>query len=95
MEPVNVRFEWRCPHCGHNNVGYKPVENSWGAMGTHLMYCDVEDGGCDNRFAIQVRAYVRVRVFTLTEVSDSHPEDWGKDTDDEAEARTDYADPLN
>lgn len=68
-ETINLKYEWQCPHCGHNNAGYAPLTGSFGQMAMQVDYCDVETGGCDKQVAIQPRAQVSTTVYQLVEAN--------------------------
>ena len=89
-EKVEIRYEWTCPHCGHRNSGFATVRDRHGSLSPALTYCDIEDGGCDRMVAVRPRLLVQTEVFALVSADDTR-RDVGKDTDEEAEARTDYA----
>jgi hypothetical protein len=61
---MNAVFTVKCPYCGFLNKrttdrNYEPVQ---------LIYCQVEEGGCDNQFAYQpdITVTVDVKVFKLS-----------------------------
>jgi hypothetical protein len=59
------KIEWKCPYCGHVHSCWKPVEDS-----AEVAYCDSEDGGCDRRVVLDIRASLTVRVSRIEEDSD-------------------------
>lgn len=89
-EKIEVRYEWTCPHCQHRNSGLVAVRDRYGSLSAALVYCDIEDGGCDRMVAVKPRLLVHTEVYALVSADDTR-RDVGKDTDEEAEARTDFA----
>jgi len=55
-------YEIACPICAH--VGRYSVDPNEHSPLVTLLYCDVEQGGCDRQFAVEVCLHVRVEVHT-------------------------------
>jgi phage terminase large subunit GpA-like protein len=65
---VPDRFYVICPHCGQQNILMADDVNygGWATVG-----CDAEEGGCDETFAVHIRAEYHKTTYVLTEKS--HP----------------------
>lgn len=74
-KPLELRFEWQCPHCGHVNTALGRVTSKWGTMETKVVYCDTEEGGCGCRVAVEPCAAVAAAVYKLVPVERRYIED--------------------
>ena len=63
-------FTWECPKCGHENAVV--ITNTSMFSKPQTMRCFLEDGGCDEMFAIQATPITtwEVKVFELVEVKE-------------------------
>ena len=68
-----LRFTWECPNCGFINKAYAELQDTHGTMETRLIYCDVDEGGCDTKFAVEPRATVTATVYKLVKVEEDDP----------------------
>ena len=51
-------FKWTCPYCKHEN---KSVTNKR----TELLYCDAEEGGCDQLVVVKFIVTTSTEVFKV------------------------------
>jgi len=51
----DLRFEWKCPHCGFSQRHVGPLPSVNGGRESELVYCDSEEGGCDKLVALEWR----------------------------------------
>jgi len=61
-----ITFQWVCPECGHANVGSADIFEK-ATFKMDYMYCDSENGGCDERFVFDYTINIEPRIFKLTE----------------------------
>lgn len=61
---IRISVHFKCPHCGTPDAMINPEE---AGLITH--YCDIEQGGCDQPFVIEVpyQEDIKVRTFTIYE----------------------------
>ena len=58
-----IRPKLKCPHCGTDNATLLTIDS--GIMNRFFIRCDVEIGGCDELFAIEVNMKTDVTVWKL------------------------------
>lgn len=63
----DFHYTYKCPHCGAKQTRYCPTEDS-GLP--HVVYCDVEGGGCDRMLVVKVDL---VPTVTVWKVEDQAP----------------------
>ena len=60
---LTIRPKLKCPHCGTDNATLLTVDSV--IMNRFFIRCDVEIGGCDELFAIEVNMKTDVTVWKL------------------------------
>ncbi len=61
---ITVRATAVCPYCGYQNEW--PVKvSSYDTDNRFFLYCDCEDGGCDELIAVQVSVRTLTTAFKL------------------------------
>lgn len=70
METVDFAHSVICPSCGFKNDVLSTFKISKiGVMLTNTcktVYCDTEEGGCDERFVYDIQLQPKITRFTLT-----------------------------
>lgn len=74
-DKVEIRYEWTCPHCGHRNRNLATVRDRYGSLSPALVYCDIEDGGCDRMVAVKPRLSVQTEVYRVVNPTDNQMDD--------------------
>lgn len=66
---MHARFRWTCPHCGMEQNGLME-DICQNKVNIKFIYCDLEEGGCDEMSAVQVIPRMEVHVMKLVSVND-------------------------
>lgn len=63
--------EIKCPECGHTFRPLNLIEPRW-SNGTNLITCNIEDGGCDMEFVVDLKHTVHVEAtsYRLVQMGD-------------------------
>lgn len=94
-DKVEIRYEWTCPHCGHSNSNLAAVRDRYGSLSAALVYCDIEDGGCDRMVAVKPRLLVQTEVYRVVNPTENQMDDAIIDTHAEAdESMADHLDNI-
>jgi len=72
MKHLQFRYRWTCPYCRLNQVAYVRAEiyetehDMHEALpGNDVVYCDIEQGGCDKRVALIIKADIIATAFKI------------------------------
>lgn len=98
-DKVEIRYEWTCPDCGHRNSNLATVRDRHGSLSAALVYCDIEDGGCDRMVAVKPRLLVQTDVYRVVNPTDNQMDDAILDAqasaDDADESMANHRDNIN
>jgi len=66
---ANLQFtiDVKCPYCG--TINEVRVQYDKSTSYPQPIYCDIEQGGCDRLFAIQIAVTLHHKIYTMTEVA--------------------------
>jgi len=59
---MTLRTKVKCPKCGHEN-NFVTDKN----YGNEVVYCNCEDGGCDNWFVVKYRAVLDTSIYLIAD----------------------------
>lgn len=65
---MNVQINWTCPHCDIKQVCRMEVESPYSTT-RKIVFCDVDEGGCDEPVALFVNVITELKVHKLVEVN--------------------------
>ena len=56
--PIRSHVEVYCPYCGRINTYYFEIDSHY--LPKQIVYCDIEEGGCDKDFVIDPHLSIKV-----------------------------------
>lgn len=71
MDGLLIKTEWKCPYCGLAQAVRVEFVSQYGRV-RQVMFCDVDEGGCDRMVVLESTLEVQTRVYTVDSQPTSH-----------------------
>lgn len=65
---MNTKFYWTCPLCATNQIAWADIEGG-NKTTRKIVFCDNEQGGCDQPVVLFLTVSVNVSVYKLVEAN--------------------------